>query len=140
MNTVTLIGNLGRDIELRYTPGGTPVASLNMATTESWTDKDGKKQEQTEWHRCVLWGKMAESLAPYLLKGKQIALVGKLQTRKWTDKDGHDRWTTEIKANQIVLLGGGQGGGRGRRDEVDEPAEPVGGEPVSEITDDDIPF
>ena len=99
VNKVILVGNLGRDAELRYTPGGAPVATLNLATTEVWNDKtSGQKQEKTEWHRIVLWGKSAESLSEYLTKGKQIFVEGRLQTRKWQDKDGHDKYTTEIRA------------------------------------------
>ena len=112
VNKVILVGNLGRDAELRYTPGGAPVATLNMATTEVWNDKtSGQKQEKTEWHRVVLWGKSAESLSEYLTKGKQIYVEGRLQTRKWQDKDGNDKYTTEIRGDRIVLLSGGGGGG-----------------------------
>src|SRR4051794_4006374 len=112
VNKVILVGNLGRDAELRYTPGGAPVATLNLATTEVWNDKtSGQKQEKTEWHRIVLWGKSAESLSEYLTKGKQIYIEGRLQTRKWQDKDGNDKYTTEIRGDRIVLLGGGGGGG-----------------------------
>src|SRR3990167_1259049 len=100
VNKVILVGNLGRDAELRYTPGGSPVATLNLATTEVWNDKSGQKQEKTEWHRIVLWGKMAESLSEYLVKGKQIYVEGRLQTRQWDDKDGNKRYTTEIKADR----------------------------------------
>lgn len=145
VNKVILVGNLGRDAELRYTPGGAPVATINMATTEVWNDKGGQKQEKTEWHRVVLWGKTAESLNEYLTKGKQIYVEGRLQTRKWTDKDGHEKYTTEIRGDRVVLLGGGGGGGAQRQGSraavgagggMDESM----GEPVSELTDDDIPF
>jgi single-strand DNA-binding protein len=112
VNKVILVGNLGRDAELRYTPGGAAVATLNMATTEVWNDKAGQKQEKTEWHRIVLWGKSAESLSEYLTKGKQIYIEGRLQTRQWDDKDGNKRYTTEIRGDRVVLLGGGGGGGR----------------------------
>ena len=88
VNKVILVGNLGRDAEMRFTPGGAAVATLNLATTEVWNDKAGQKQEKTEWHRVVLWGKTAESLNEYLTKGKQIYVEGRLQTRKWQDKDG----------------------------------------------------
>ena len=88
VNKVILVGNLGRDAELRYTPGGAPVATLNLATTEVWNDKAGQKQEKTEWHRVVLWGKTAESLNEYLTKGKQIYVEGRLQTRQWDDRTG----------------------------------------------------
>ena len=110
VNKVILVGNLGRDAEVRYTPGGAPVASFSIATTENWTSKDGEKHEQTEWHRIVLWGKSAESLQPYLTKGKQIYVEGRLQTRNW-EKDGQKHYTTEVKADRIVLLGGGGRGG-----------------------------
>jgi len=151
VNKVILVGNLGRDAELRYTPGGAPVATLNMATTEVWNGKaSGQKQEKTEWHRVVLWGKSAESLQEYLTKGKQIYVEGRLQTRKWQDKDGNDKYTTEIRGDRIVLLGGGGGGmgGGGGRPQRSAGAgagggggdhEPMG-EPISELTDDDIPF
>src|SRR6266852_2398723 len=115
VNKVILVGNLGRDAELRYTPGGAAVATLNMATTEVWNDKSGQRQEKTEWHRVVLWGKTAESLNEYLTKGKQIYVEGRLQTRQWDDKDGNKRYTTEIRGDRIVLLGGGRGGGGAAR-------------------------
>lgn len=143
LNEVTLIGNLGRDAEVRYTQGGQAVATLNMATTDAWTDKDGQKQERTEWHRVILWGKPAESLKDYLLKGKQICVKGALQTRKWTDKDGVERYTTEVKAFKVVLLGSaGNGGGRRRPEPDDNQATADGGDdqPIEPITDDDIPF
>lgn len=150
VNKVILVGNLGRDAELRFTPGGAPVATLNLATTEVWNDKGGQKQEKTEWHRVVLWGKSAETLSEYLVKGKQIYVEGRLQTRQWDDKDGNKRYTTEIRSDRVVLLssgGGGAGaGGGGVRSQgrgagagggsMDEPM----GDPGSELTDDDIPF
>jgi single-strand DNA-binding protein len=146
VNKVILVGNLGRDAELRYTPGGAPVATINLATTEVWNDKAGQKQEKTEWHRVILWGKSAESLNEYLVKGKQIYVEGRLQTRQWDDKDGTKRYTTEIRGDRIVLLGsggGGTGGGGGRTQSRGGAApsdEPMGGEPGAELTDDDIPF
>jgi len=150
VNKVILVGNLGRDAELRYTPGGAAVATLNMATTEVWNDKAGQKQEKTEWHRVVLWGKTAESLAEYLTKGKQIYVEGRLQTRQWDDKDGNKRYTTEIRSDRVVLLSGGGGGGRGggmpsRGGSMDEGmggGQPGGGHdtPDQPLTDDDIPF
>jgi single-strand DNA-binding protein len=157
VNKVILVGNLGRDAELRYTPGGAAVATLNMATTEVWNDKaSGQKQEKTEWHRVVLWGKSAESLQEYLTKGKQIYVEGRLQTRKWQDKDGNDKYTTEVRGDRVVLLGGGGGGGGGamggggRTQQRSAGAgagagsgggdhEPMG-EPINDLTDDDIPF
>jgi single-strand DNA-binding protein len=146
VNRVILVGNLGRDAELRYTPGGAPVATLSLATTEVFKDKEGQRKEQTEWHRVVVWGKTAESLNEYLTKGKQIYVEGRLQTRKWEEKGAEPgdkpttRYTTEIKADRIVLLGGGGqrtgSGGRVEREhaEAEAPSHPV------DITDDDIPF
>jgi single-strand DNA-binding protein len=145
VNKVILVGNLGRDAELRYTPGGAAVATINMATTEVWNDKSGQRQEKTEWHRVVLWGKSAESLAEYLTKGKQIYVEGRLQTRQWDDKDGNKRYTTEIRGDRIVLLGGGGGGGRGGGGARSTGDEMGGGShapeaPSEPLTDDDIPF
>ncbi len=142
VNKVILVGNLGRDAELRYTPGGAAVATINMATTEVWNDKSGQRQEKTEWHRVVLWGKSAESLAEYLVKGKQIYVEGRLQTRQWDDKDGNKRYTTEIRGDRVVLLGGG-GGARNQSIERAEVGVHAGAPsaPESEpLTDDDIPF
>jgi single-strand DNA-binding protein len=144
VNKVILVGNLGRDAELRYTPGGAAVATLNLATTEVWNDRNSQRQEKTEWHRVVLWGKQAETLQEYLTKGKQIYVEGRLQTRQWDDKDGNKRYTTEIKADRITLLGGGggrgagagAGGGGADRGASHAPDEP----PMEPITDDDIPF
>ena len=116
VNKVILVGNLGRDAELRYTPGGAAVATLNLATTEVFKDREGQKKEDTQWHRVILWGKTAETLQDYLTKGKQIYVEGKLQTRKWKDKDGNDKYTTEIRGDRVVLLGGGsRGDGGGSR-------------------------
>jgi single-strand DNA-binding protein len=145
VNKVILVGNLGRDAELRYTPGGAAVATLNLATTEVFKDREGQKKEDTQWHRVILWGKTAETLQDYLTKGKQIYVEGKLQTRKWKDKDGNDKYTTEVRGDRVVLLsGGGRGDGArsessGRSSGSDElsHAEPGGG---VELSDDDIPF
>ena len=122
VNKVIIVGNLGRDAEVRYTPGGAAVSTISLATTDVWNDKtSGERQERTEWHRVVLWGKQAETLNDYLKKGRQIYAEGKLQTRKWQDRDGNDRYTTEVRADRIVLLGGrgeggrGEGGGGGER-------------------------
>ena len=142
VNKVILVGNLGRDAELRYTPGGAAVATLNLATTETWKDKEGQKKEDTQWHRVILWGKTAETLQDYLTKGKQIYVEGKLQTRKWKDKDGNDKYTTEVRGDRVVLLSGG-GGGRGDGERVSRAADDGmnQAEPSSvELTDDDIPF
>lgn len=141
VNRVILVGNLGADAELRYTGSGMAVANFRLATTEVWKDKDGQKQEQTEWHRVSLWGKMAESVAQYLTKGKQVYVEGRIQTRKWQDKDGQDRYSTEIKADRVTLLGsGGGGGGRSQmeRDEHAHQPAPVGGPDFPDA--DDVPF
>jgi single-strand DNA-binding protein len=144
VNKVILVGNLGRDAELRYTPAGAAVATINMATTEVWNDKQGQRQEKTEWHRVVLWGKTAESLNEYLTKGKQIYVEGRLQTRQWDDKDGNKRYTTEIRGDRVVLLGGGGGGGRGassdRGGDMGAHAQAPGPDASEPLTDDDIPF
>jgi single-strand DNA-binding protein len=144
VNKVILVGNLGRDAELRYTPGGAAVATLNLATTEVFKDREGQKKEDTQWHRVILWGKTAETLQDYLTKGKQIYVEGKLQTRKWKDKDGNDKYTTEVRGDRVVLLSGGGGGGRGeggggRTTTADEFSHGEPGGSV-ELTDDDIPF
>lgn len=139
INTWIGVGHLGRDAELRYTPGGTPVSTINLATSDVWTDKSGQRQEKTEWHRIVIWGKTAESLSEYLLKGKQIYVSGKLQTRTW-EKDGVKRYTTEIRADKVVLLGGGMRGDRVnhlRDEDVNTSADPAAGAPMP---DEDIPF
>jgi single-strand DNA-binding protein len=140
VNKVILVGNLGRDAELRFTPGGAAVATLSLATTEVWNDKGGQRQEKTEWHRVVLWGKQAETLNEYLVKGKQIYVEGRLQTREWNDKDGNKRYTTEIRGDRVVLLSGGGGGQRREapaRQAADMAETP---EPVAPLNDDDIPF
>ena len=143
VNKVILVGNLGRDIELRYTPGGAAVATLSLATTDVWNDKSGQRQEKTEWHRVVLWGKTAETLAEYLLKGRQIYVEGRLQTRQWDDRDGNKRYTTEIRADRVVLLGGRGAGWGGGRSAQRWPG-PTGPSPPAdvgaELTEDDIPF
>ena len=145
VNKVILVGNLGRDAELRYTPGGAAVATLNLATTEVFKDREGQKKEDTQWHRVILWGKTAETLQDYLTKGKQIYVEGKLQTRKWKDKDGNDKYTTEIRGDRVVLLSGG-GGGRSEglasrsSSSTEEFAHAEAGGGGVELTDDDIPF
>jgi len=105
VNKVILVGNLGRDAEMRYTPSGSAVLNFTMATTDRWTDPSGEKKERTEWHRIVVWGKQAEVLHDYLKKGRQIYLEGSLQTREWTDREGGKRQTTEVRAQRIQLLG-----------------------------------
>jgi len=137
VNKVILIGNLGGDPELRQTPSGTPVATFTLATNETWTDKDGQKQERTEWHRIVAWSRLAEICGQYLRKGRQVYIEGRLQTRSWEDKQGNQRKTTEVVAQNMQMLGsrGSDEGGSGRRDETPEfAAETV------KIDDDDLPF
>ncbi len=139
VNKVILVGNLGRDAEVRYTPSGAAVATLNLATTEVFKDREGQRKEDTQWHRVILWGKTAETLRDYLTKGKQIYVEGRLQTRKWKDKDGNDKYTTEVKGDRVVLLSAaGRGEPAAERGEAASPAE-APREPA-ELTDDDIPF
>jgi len=125
VNKVILVGHLGKDPELRYTPGGTAVATFSMATTERFKDRDGQQQEKTEWHNVVAWRQLAEICGKYLHKGKQVYIEGKIQTRSYDDKDGNKRYVTEIVADQMQMLGGreeGQGGGN----------QPRGGQPGGE--------
>jgi single-strand DNA-binding protein len=105
VNKVILVGHLGSDPEIRYTSGGTPVGNFRMATTERWMSKNGERAERTEWHRIVVWGKLAEICAEYLTKGKQVYVEGRLQTRQWQDKEGVKRFTTEVTATNMVMLG-----------------------------------
>lgn len=112
VNKVILIGNLGKDPELRYTPGGQPVATFTLATTERWNDRNGQRQDRTEWHNVVVWGKLAELVNQYLKKGRSAYIEGRIATRSWDDKDGNKRYKTEIVATQVQFLGAtGQGGG-----------------------------
>jgi single-strand DNA-binding protein len=144
VNKAILVGNLGRDAEMRFTAGGTPVATVSLATTERFKDRDGNQKEDTQWHRIVIWGKTAESLHEYLTKGKQIYVEGRIQTREWTDKEGKQNKTTEIRADRIVLLGSAGGGDRSRapRERYTEPETAPAGDssPVDAPHDDDIPF
>jgi single-strand DNA-binding protein len=137
VNKVILIGNLGADPELRYTSGGSAVADLRLATTRKYTTKDGTSQEDTQWHRIVVWGKQAENCKEYLSKGRQVYVEGRLQTRQWEDRDGNKRYTTEVVAVQVQFLGGGRGGGGGG---VDGPPPPADGDMPPDLGDDDIPF
>ncbi len=107
LNRAQVLGHLGKDAELRYTPGGQPVASFSVATTEAWNDKSGQRQERTTWHRIVLWGKRAEGLQAYLVKGKQVYVEGRLQASEYTDREGVKRTKVEIVASDVQLLGGG---------------------------------
>jgi single-strand DNA-binding protein len=149
VNKAILVGNLGNAAELRYTKSGTAVCTVRMATTERYNDKEGNKKEATEWHSVVIWGKTAEALQQYLTKGKQIYVEGRLQTRKWTDKDGKDRYSTEVRADRVVLLssaGGGDGQRRPRGQHVSDEEIAAGGgtEPDPAYAEapgvDDIPF
>jgi single-strand DNA-binding protein len=115
VNKVILIGNLGRDPELRYTQGGQAVANFTLATTERFPGKDGERQERTEWHRIVAWARTAELCAQYLSKGRSVYIEGRLQTREWEDKEGQKRRTTEIVAQTVQFLGGRDGAGSGAR-------------------------
>ncbi|MDO8446981.1 MAG: single-stranded DNA-binding protein [Deltaproteobacteria bacterium] len=133
VNKVILLGRLGADPEVRYTSGGTAVAKFNLATSETYKDKDGGKQEKTEWHRVVAFGKLGEICGEYLSKGKQVYVEGKLQTRSWEDKDGNKKYTTEVNVNNMVMLGSGEGGGGGKESSVSSEPQAFGSE-------DDIPF
>ena len=130
VNKVILVGNLGRDPEIRYTPNGAAVANITVATSESWKDKQsGEQQERTEWHRVVFFNRLAEIVGEYLKKGSQIYLEGKLQTRKWQDQSGQDRYTTEIVGSEMQMLGGRGGAmsGGGSSDEFDQSRPSSGG-------------
>jgi single-strand DNA-binding protein len=141
INKVILVGNLGRDPEIRYFQDGTAVANFSIATSDSWTDKQsGEKKERTEWHRIVAFRRLAEICGEYLSKGRQVYIEGKLQTREWEDKDGNRRFTTEIVAQTMQMLGSRESGGAGRQDDYYQPpggAAPQSGGPE---TEDDIPF
>ena len=139
INKVILVGHLGRDPEMRYTPSGAPVANFTLATNDVWTDKAGQKQERTEWHRIVVWGKTAEIAGQYLSKGKQVYVEGSLQTREWNDRDGNKRQTTEIRAQRVIMLGRGEGrAAAGESARAPEPEVDTGPEP--QMNEDDIPF
>lgn len=146
VNKVILVGNLGRDPEVRYSPNGQAVANVTIATSDSWKDKNsGEKQERTEWHRIVFFGRLAEIAGEYLKKGAQVYVEGRLQTRKWQDKDGHDRYTTEIVANEMQMLGSRSGAGAPSEPAVESAAAPSGARSGAKATagadfDDDIPF
>jgi single-strand DNA-binding protein len=151
VNKVILVGNLGKDPEIKYTANGAAVANITVATSESWNDKQtGEKQEKTEWHRVVFFRRLAEIAGEYLRKGSQVYIEGKLQTRKWQDKNGQDRYTTEIVANEMQMLGGRggdggarpqQGGGGGFRSNAPAQQAPAQSQPDSGgFDDDDIPF
>jgi single-strand DNA-binding protein len=151
INKVILVGNLGKDPETRYMPSGKAVTNFSIATSESWKDKQtGEQKEQTEWHNIVMYDRLAEIAAEYLRKGSQVYVEGRLRTRKWQDKEGRDRYTTEIIANEMQMLGGrgGAGGGMGTESRAEPRAaasgERAGGAPAPSLSrdefDDDIPF
>ncbi len=131
INKVFLIGNLGQDPEVRFTQSNTAVANFTIATTESWKGQDGHKQEKTEWHRIVVWGKQGESCGEYLEKGRQVHIEGRIQTREWQDKEGATRRTTEIVADRVTFLGSKRGNSKPGYDSPEEPAK---------LDDTDIPF
>ena len=152
VNKVILIGNLGRDPETRFMPSGDAICNISIATTDTWKDKNGEKQEKTEWHRVAFFGKLAEIAGEYLKKGSQVYVEGRLQTRKWQDKDGQDKYTTEIVANAMQMLGSRQGMGGGDRGadmgEGGGSARPAAAKPAGAAKsggkfddfEDDIPF
>jgi single-strand DNA-binding protein len=150
VNKVIILGRLGQDPELKYTPGGAAVCNFSLATSESWTDKSGQKQERTEWHRVVVWGKLAELCNQYLSKGRQAYLEGRLQTRSWDDKDGNKRYTTEINAATVQFIGGMNASeGRTTNDQSTNQSKPQSDNMMttdynvstdSSFTADDIPF
>ena len=141
VNKVILVGNLGKDPELRYAPSGMAIANFSIATTETWKDKSGAKQEKTEWHKIVAFNKLAEICGEYLNKGKQVYIEGKIQTRQWEDKDGNKRYTTEIVAQTMQFLGAAGGKGAAPQSAsgggAQEEAPPMEN-PPAEL--DDIPF
>lgn len=135
INKVILVGYLGADPEVRYTPSGTAVANFRMATTEQWANKDGQKQERTEWHRIVAWRKLAEICGQYLHKGSMVYIEGRLQTRSWDDRDGNKRYTTEIIAQGMQMLD--------RADKSGQPSsfdEQAPSEDLTDVNEDEIPF
>ncbi|HEY2797737.1 MAG TPA: single-stranded DNA-binding protein [Thermoanaerobaculia bacterium] len=146
VNKVILIGNLGKDPEIRTTPQGTTLARFSVATTTAWKDASGAKQERTEWHDIVAWEKLAQICGEYLQKGKQVYVEGSLQTRSWEDQNGQKRYKTEVKASNVVMLGrredgarGSSAGGAGAREVADAPEAPVGAGAAGGY-DDDVPF
>ncbi len=151
INKVLLLGRLGQDPELKYTPSGKAVCSFSLATSDSWKDKSGQKQEKTEWHRVVVWGKLAELCNQYLAKGRQAFVEGKLSTRQWEDKQGNKRYTTEINASSVQFIGGGKSSdsnydsgfdqsGGSQTPEFDEPESDYNVGTDTNFASDDIPF
>jgi|TARA_B110000003_G_scaffold76470_1_gene78109 single-strand DNA-binding protein len=145
INKVILVGTLGADPDTRYTPSNAAVTNLSIATNESWKDKQsGEQIEKTEWHRVVMFNRLAEIASEYLRKGSQVYIEGKIQTRKWEDKEGKDRWTTEIVANEMQMLGarssGGNSGAESRGEPATKSSSPASSPDSSDDFDDDIPF
>ncbi|HER43721.1 MAG TPA: single-stranded DNA-binding protein [Candidatus Eisenbacteria bacterium] len=141
VNKVILVGNLGSNPELRHTQGGTTVANFRVATNEVFTNKGGEKTERTEWHRIVAFGRLAEICGQYLTKGKQVYLEGRLQTRDWEDQQGNKRYTTEIVANQMVMLGrAGDAPNAPDADAQSSPPDDSQAPPAGADDDDDLPF
>jgi len=138
LNKAILIGNLGREPEVRYTPSGVAVANFSIATSETWTNKEGEKETRTEWHRIVAFGRLGEICGEYLSKGKQVYIEGRIQTRDWEDREGIKRYTTEIVANQMIMLGTRETAETIRSE--DAPAPDYTGTPAPAQDDDDIPF
>ncbi len=138
VNKVILVGNLGKDPEVRFTPNGRALAKFPVATSERWTDQDGNKQERTEWHNVVVWGKQAETCGQYLSKGRQVFVEGSIRSRQYDDKDGNKRYMTEIVARDVRFLGGGGGGSGARATHEPGFSVPPGEDPGP--ADDDIPF
>jgi single-strand DNA-binding protein len=140
INKVILVGNLGQDPETRYMPSGSAVTNITVATNESWKDKQtGEQKERTEWHRVAMFNRLAEIAAEYLRKGSQVYIEGKLRTRKWQDRDGNDRYTTEIIADEMQMLGGRGGGGSAPMNQDPGPAS-MAPQSGPDDFDDDIPF
>ena len=136
VNKVLLIGNLGKDPEVRFIPSGKAVAKFPLATSEVWNDGEGQRQERTEWHNVVVWGKQAETCGQYLAKGRQVFIEGSIRTRQYDDKDGNRRYMTEVVAQRVQFLGGGGRGGESGRSMPEEPPPA----PSAGAEDDDIPF
>jgi single-strand DNA-binding protein len=139
VNKVILVGRLGTDPEVKTISSGNTVARLSLATSENWKDREGQRQERTEWHRIVLWGKQAELAGKYLVKGRQVYIEGRLQTRSWEDQQGQKKYTTEIVANVIQFLGGGNQSETGRGSIDDMGSQDFGPEPKFDA-DEEIPF
>lgn len=142
LNKVMVIGNIGMDPELKYTQSGQAILRMRMAVNESWKDRDGQKQERTEWATVIMWGKRAEGLAPHLGKGDRVYIEGRMQTRDWEDKDGNRRTTTEIVAHELLFLGGKRGDGQrsAQSQQRSAPADDFPADDGGAFGDDDIPF